>query len=95
MKKILVLASAFAAFGLVACGDDSGSSSSDMSCSIDFGDFGGVICMQSSDMKEADCTGMTGTVVNDCPANPTATCEESTDGKSATVYYYEAGATCD
>lgn len=93
MKKILALASIFAAFALVACGDDS-SSSSTVSCA-DYEGTTVLSCFESSDIDDVDCTAMGGTVVDACPENPTATCDVSYDGVSGTEYSYETGATCE
>ncbi len=92
MKKILALTAIVASFGLVACSDDDSGSSS-VSCTMSM--LGEVVsCIESSDWTEADCTEMGGTVVSACPGNAVATCRESEDGRTATVYDYTEGATC-
>lgn len=94
MKKILVLASVFAAFGLVACGDDSGSSASSKSCLV--ADAGtNIYCVESSDMSTDDCTGtgeeaMGGTIVGSCPSGAAKSCEVSGTGGSGTMNVYDA-----
>lgn len=97
MKKILALTAIVASFGLVACSDDSGSST--VSCLVKSGD-ANQFCIESSSISESDCTkeptddensvGMGGVVVSACPTGQTKKCTVSGEGGSGTMYTYSA-----